>query len=279
MIRVRKPRKGVTLVELLVAIVMLAVIGAAATRLLVAQAKFFDKQGAAKAARNVSRASLNRIANDLRMIDAEGGVAALASDSITVRVPFVFGLVCGTNSGKTTVSLMPVDSVAYASGPVGGFAWRGTNGTYNYTTSGVSVVGADASQCTGANITTVTNGQMIGLQPAMAAGAVAGTPMFRYRLVTYKFASSGMVSGKTGLYRKVDGGSSEEVAGPFTSDSHFRFFTLNNSTSESAVPATLANVRGIELHLYGESENKPVGQTTAEQAKFVTAIFFRNRMS
>lgn len=271
-------RKGVTLVELLVTMVILAVVSVAFTRLLVEQTRYFDRQSAAKSARNVARASLNRIAVDLRMVDPSGGVVAASADSITVRVPFVFGVVCGTSGSWTTVSLLPVDSVLYAGMGIRGYAWRGNTGAYTYTETGFATNPGTGSDCTAAGITTVTNGKIVGIQPTIAAVAAA-TPVFLYRTVTYKFANSAIVSGKKGLYRTVVGSSTEEVAGPFRDDAHFQFFVVNSSASQTAAPATLSDLRGVELYLYGQSERTPVGRSSAEVAQMVTAIFFKNRMT
>jgi len=73
--------RGFTIIELLVGIVLFAIVGAAFTKLLTVQGRFFDRQGMGNAARNVSRASLNRVVSDFRMIEATGGVIAQASDA------------------------------------------------------------------------------------------------------------------------------------------------------------------------------------------------------
>src|SRR2546421_12822010 len=91
-------RRGFTLIELLVGIVIFAIVGTLFTKLLSVQGKFFDRQGMGNAARNVSRASLNRVVSDFRMIEATGGVVAATSTTLTIRIPFAIGVVCA-NSG------------------------------------------------------------------------------------------------------------------------------------------------------------------------------------
>ena len=58
---IRRARRGFTLIELIVGIVVFAIVGALFTKLLTVQGKFFDRQGMSNAARNVSRSSLNRM--------------------------------------------------------------------------------------------------------------------------------------------------------------------------------------------------------------------------
>src|SRR5438045_3885109 len=106
-------RRGFTLIELLVGIVIFAIVGTLFTRLLSIQGKFFDRQGMANAARNVSRSSLNRVISDFRMIEATGGVVAAAPTSLTIRVPYAIGVLCADANGGTHISLLPVDSTSY----------------------------------------------------------------------------------------------------------------------------------------------------------------------
>src|SRR5258706_7288345 len=90
----RRVRRGFTIIELLVGIVLFAIVGAAFTKLLTVQGRFFDRQGMGNAARNVSRASLNRVVSDFRMIEATGGVGAATSTSLTVRIPLAISGGC-----------------------------------------------------------------------------------------------------------------------------------------------------------------------------------------
>src|SRR5205807_7071181 len=98
----RRARRGFTLIELLVGIVIFAIVGALFTKLLTVQGKFFDRQGMGNAARNVSRASLNRIVSDFRMIEATGGIVAASPTSLTIRIPCAMGVRCADDGGRAT---------------------------------------------------------------------------------------------------------------------------------------------------------------------------------
>jgi hypothetical protein len=48
------------------------------------------------------------------MIEANGGVMAASATSLTIRIPYAIGVVCGNNGAGTVLSLLPVDSTTYA---------------------------------------------------------------------------------------------------------------------------------------------------------------------
>jgi prepilin-type N-terminal cleavage/methylation domain-containing protein len=270
-------RAGFTLPELLVALVMTAIVGAAAMRLFVAQSRFFDTHIKQQSARAVSRSAVNSVLSDLRMVEAPNGVTAATTSSITLRVPYAFGVVCASTVGYTTVAFMPVDSLTLASAAVSGYAWRGSGGTYTLTESGVSTATGAAGTCTAASITPVTGGAVLNVSPAMPAGATAGTPVYLFQRVKYEFATSSQYSGRVGLFRTpIATGVAEEIAAPFDATAGFEFYDLTAGGSASTTVPTLANIRGIELVFNGQSEKPRFGKTTPETTKYRTAVFFMN---
>jgi prepilin-type N-terminal cleavage/methylation domain-containing protein len=286
-----RARRGFTLIELLVGIVLFAIIGTLCTRLITTQGRFFDRQGMGNAARNVSRASLNRVISDFRMIEATGGVVAASSTSLTLRIPFAIGVMCGTAAGATVtqLTLLPVDSTTYANatsvatGGVYGYAWRNfQSGAYQYQENGATEAVGDPTVCAAKNVTTVTNGKVVQVSPVLPPGAGLGTPVFLYQKIRYEFQASTAIPGKIGLYRTViapNGGlSSEELVAPFANTASWKFFVVNGgSVAQAAPPANLADIRGLELHLDGTSESIAATKSAPENAPFTTAVFFKNR--
>jgi prepilin-type N-terminal cleavage/methylation domain-containing protein len=276
-------RRGFTLIELLVGIVIFAIVGALCTKLLSVQGQFFDRQGMANAARNVSRASLNRVISDFRMIEANGGVVAASPTSLTIRIPFAIGVVCGDGNAATHLSLLPVDSMTYAKAGYYGYAWRNfQTGIYSYVENPSSEGAGDPGVCAQKNITTVPGGKVVAITPTAPAGTGLGTPVFLYAKVRYEFKASTAVPGRTGLYRTqiaANGGeSSEELVAPFASTAKWRFFVVGNiNDAQDNPPGQLSDIRGLELHLDGLSENIAPGRTSSESAPFTTAVFFKNR--
>lgn len=276
-------RRGFTLIEMIVGVVIFAIVGALFTKLLTVQGRFFDKQGNGNAARNVSRASLNRVVSDFRMIEATGGVIAASPTSLTIRVPFAIGVVCSSSNTTTAVSLLPVDSVIYNSPGFYGYAWRSaTTGVYTYVENpAAEEKNTGQNACLAAKITTLTNGRTTRIAP-LIAGSSLGTPVFLYRRIRYEFKASTAVPGKLGLYRSVifpnGSESTEELVAPFAATARYRFFVVgDNVNAHDAPPAPLSDMRGIQLHLDGMSETIIPGAQSAERAPFTTAVFFKNR--
>jgi len=288
-------RRGFTLVELLLSLIVTAIVGGALVRMVLSQARFMDQQEAWRGARSVARGGINRLVSDLRVVEAVRGVEAAAAggQDFTIRVPYAFGIMCRTAATVTTVSLLPVDSAMFAAPGYSGFAWRDTAGVYTYVPSTVlPVIPGTAADCTGAlptgfPITTLGSingsppGQVVNLGSAAALSPVppVGSLIFLYRRVRYEFKNSAMLPGRTGLWRTTldMGGTTEELAAPFASTARVKFYRLNSATSEMAVPAQLSEVRGLELVLDGMSERTPGGSSAPKTANVITSVFFENR--
>ncbi len=274
----RRLRRGFSLVELLITIVLVAIIGAAAGRMLVSQTRFYTRLKGQKDARSVTRNARNIMQTELAMTEAGGGVAGASNDSITIRMPFAWGVYCSSS----TFIRLPVDSSMYAMATLAGYAIKDTSatGVYTYTTTTTAPTAGTATNCTGLSpaLTAPTNAAYLTLSPAPSTPpAYAGSPVFLYQMVTYKFAASTLVPGKRGLYRIVGTGTAEEILAPFDTSAKFRYYNLYADTAQTTVP-TLANIRGIELQLDAQSPYRASNQANPEAVSIKTAIFFRNRI-
>jgi prepilin-type N-terminal cleavage/methylation domain-containing protein len=284
----RRVRRGFTLIEILVGIVLFAIVGALFTNLMTTQGRFYDKQGMGNAARNVSRASLNRVISDFRMIETTGGVVAATPTQLTLRIPFAIGVMCANAGVGTQLSLLPVDSTTYANAGFYGYAWRNfQTGAYSYVQSPASEANSTLTTCADKGVTTIPGGRTVVVAPALPTGvgqAGLGTPVFLYSLIRYEFLPSTAIPGKVGLYRTniaPNGAvSSEELVAPFASTASWKFFVANGgSVAQAAAPATLSSIVGLELHLDGLSESIAATKVAPESAPFTTAVFFKNRIN
>lgn len=266
-------RRGLSLVEVLIAIVLLGIVGAGITRLLQSQMRFFSRSTNSRDARAVTRNALNIVTGEMRMIEPRGIVAATA-DSITVRVPYATGVHCTAS----IVTFAPVDSLVWAQAVYAGFAYRDTlaGSVTTYVASGGSSPSAAlGTACTLAGMTPVPGGRVLTLAPALPI-STQGAPVLLYQLVTYKFAESTLVPGRTALWRRVAGGANEEVAVPFGARTRFRFYEDGETDADDAVPSPLSDMTGIEMVLIGESERISPGTGAPETVTTRVPLLFRN---
>ena len=290
-------RRGMTLAEIMIALVLIGIVGAMFTKMLVAQGRFYNTQHGHRTARGVARAPMNVLLSELRMVQDRGGVDAAAADGkrIRLKVPYRFGVVCGHAGGATVASMLPVDSAVSAT--YAGWAWRAVDGTYAELTA-TAPQGADSlrdvtglpgeATCIDARIhkpviNTASGGTRTGrvleLRPA-TAGAPTISPVYLWQYVAYEFKASSAFPGRIGLYRiEADGTPAAkelELMAPFDTSARFRFFVPNVDTSQVAVPATLADVRGLDLVLNGAAGVTPSSGSAPAVSRVTTAVFFKN---
>lgn len=238
--RLASVRRAFTLIEILVSLALLGIIGLAFVRLITSQARFTEGQMALRNARTVSRNAMNILLTDIRMVEDYGGLVGAASDSVTVRVPVAFGLLCANTAGDATMQVLPVDSSMVELGYYAGWAYRdSTSGLFQYLDAGTPINLGDifgyhtatASNYLGVAATCSNNGtagippvQQPGIEPVSyttSTGAIrqsrvihvtdpatlltpnAGWPVFLYQQVTYRFQASSAYPGRIGLFRKV----------------------------------------------------------------------------
>jgi prepilin-type N-terminal cleavage/methylation domain-containing protein len=104
----RTPRRaaprGFTLVEMTVAIVIAGILATTLFQLIRGQGLFVAFQSAREEMLQNSDGALQLMAGDLRAAAPQGLVSA-ADNSITVRVPRMWGISCSTASGSTTIDI------------------------------------------------------------------------------------------------------------------------------------------------------------------------------
>ena len=285
-------RAGFSLIEIIVCVVILGILGAALTRLMLAQSRLYALQRAKRDARAVGRASMNLLFSDLRMVhdgaDAPGGVGLASPNSLSVKVPYAVGLVCGTQPSITIVSMFPLDSATRAMSKYAGYAWRSRlTRQYTYVPVGDTVGNAPITPSSSPTTCTTTakiksdtvSGRSWGtvdVKPqSVTAGTQPGAPVFFYQNVLYFFGNSTSYPGRVGLFRRIEGRTAEELSAPFDAGSRFKFFVRNIDTSTVTAPAVLDSLVGVSLVLTGSGPATMAGRA-AEKSKMETAVLFRN---
>ena len=276
-------RRGFTLAELVVGMVVLGVLGAALTRLYLSQSRFYDLQGELRRARLVSRMAINAALSDLRMVEATGGLVSATPTQVTMRVPYAIGVVCANTAAQTTLSLWPIDSTVYATAGFSGYGWRDSLGNITYVEAGTSVSNDNASLCVAANVVTMPGGKVVAVRPPLPATlptvTAIGTPVFLIQRLTYEFKPSAALPGRTALWRTIFAtGQADELVAPFDPTAKFRFLVAGSDTAQAGPPTPLSDTRGLELGLTSQSDRAPEGATAPRQAQVVTAVYFNNQL-
>lgn len=269
--------RGFTLIEVMIGMVVLAILGTALTQMLLSDSRFVNRQEAMLDARQAARAAMNIMTVELRLV-GDSGVVAVSADSVTVNVPYAFGMACQTAAGLTTASLMPADSVMYASSVADGLAWRDAGGTYT-PVGGVTVSSSsNTAACTADSIRIIPGGQLVDIAGIPGGQRPpSGSLFYLYQTVTYRFAPSSDLPGRVALWRRA-AAADEELVAPFSASAGFGCLTGPNLQVEACPPAGgLTAVRGLELQLVGESTVTPSGMSSPATFDLVTQVPFINR--
>ncbi|MDB4892463.1 MAG: hypothetical protein JWL61_4318 [Gemmatimonadetes bacterium] len=292
-------RRGFTILEIITALVIIAIIGLAMTKLVLGQTRSFQYDNGARRARAAARSAMNILITDLRMTQDNGGVSSVDVTNnrrVTVRVPTVFGFVCELTGTGIVASLVATDSFQLATSKYGGFAVRDSvTGIYAYSSAmaGDTIRTAAAARCHGAPAnqyadTTRIAGRVGGvyvMSPAPPGITAVGSPVFVWQTVSYEFKSSTIYAGRLGLYRTVTGrggtdSTSDELIAPFAATARFSYYTINPyGTRDSALvaaPGNLNNIRGFRIFLPAESSDTMPTRNTPQSSTVSTAVFFKN---
>lgn len=256
---------------------VLAILGTVLTRLLIDDSRFVSRQDAMMSARQAARAALNTMVDELRMV-SDGGLIAASTDSVRVRVPYVFGMACNSVSGDLIVSLTPPDSLMYANASPDGLARR--SGTSYVFVSGISVSpSSDMAACSSDSIRVVPGGTLVEIAGvSLPQMPTPGTLVYLYQNVTYRFDTSSDLPGRIGLWRRAGADPAEELVAPFDTLAGFHCLVGPDLQDMNCPPpGGLPAVRGLELRLVGASEHTPRGDTSPQTFDVATRVTFLNK--
>lgn len=295
----RRLRRAFSLVEVVTALTILAIIGVALTKMILTQTRSFQQDNAGRRARTTSRSAMNIMTTDLRMTQDVGGVDSVDTVNnrwVDVKVPVAFGIVCEVNAGSLVIGLVAVDSFHVASSKYGGYAVRDrTTSSYTYTHAGASdaVQVVPTTRCSNAGIYADTafiggrQGTVVSVTPGPVSPpvAVVGDPAFVWQHVRYQFDSSAFYPSpkRWGLWRRIRGRANtdslrEELIAPFDSTARFSYYTNPPAYRDTAlkVAPAVGTIRGFQIYLPGQSPDTVPGRSSPHRSNATTAVFFKN---
>jgi len=273
-------RRGFSLAELIVALVIAGIVGIALSRLVINQARFVGAQDGMMRARSSARAALSVLSYELRQVTF-GGVAAASRDSIDIRVPYAFGVVCGYTAGLTALSLIPPDSAAYAAGATttSGYAYMNAVDLWTFIEPAARSNGSTAL-CASATPPVVVLTSPSGLSWGVyvpGTAAPVGATVYLYQKIRYAFGPSTQLPGRRALWRTtLTNGVREELVAPFDTSAQFNFLVGTMLAASTTVPASLDSIFGVRLRLDAQSETPPQGRTAPLLFRMTSDVIFRN---
>ena len=288
-----RSRRGFSLVEIITALTILAVIGAAMTRMMLSQTRNFQYDSGGRRSRTAARSAMNIMITDLRMTQDNGGVSYLDATNhrrVDVRVPVAFGVVCEVTGSSVAMAITPVDSFQLARIKFGGYAVRdAVTGIYSYVAGG-ALSSTDPGRCRSSGVKiyadTVTmggrDGDVVEVTGTPPAGTGVGSMAMLWQTVRYSFDSSKVYPNRAGLFRIVSNAASadtNELIAPFSWTARFSYFTnpaQAKDTATKSVPADLNTVRGLKILLAAEAADTVPGYTGPRKSPLTTAVFFKN---
>lgn len=278
-------RRGMTLVELLIAMVVAAIIGTSLVALLISQSRFSERLTAERDARTAARTPVALLGAELRMVDPEWGIESATTELVVLRIPYALGVYCGSSGSNYIVQLLPTDATLFSAPGHAGYAIRGTGGLFTWYAE-ATLAGSNAtSACTNAvpAVDLLQGASLVSLaQPATPpTEPIPGTPVILARRIEYSYGASA-TTGHRSLFRRVLGvdATPQEIGGPYTDATRasFSFFLRAAPTVATATtPADLTTIVGLNVGLPGRAERNPQMATQTVSSNLSTAFYFTNR--
>lgn len=283
---IRPVPSGFTLIELLVAMVLGVLLAGVVLRILSAQSRFVDYQEARGEVQENTRSVRELIVGELRSVPPSG-IEAAGLNSLTVRVPRVWGVVCeATATGAYLVvpsGLGTSYSVGAASRLPGLAVEAGGGGSGDWTTweitgieggSGASVACTDAA-AGAAEVKRLALTPTVPSPPPLTSGDAA----YLYDRITY---ATGTTSTASGLWirRRIGSDDFQALTGPIASGSaeqiglRFRYHSATAPLTPAAVTADPSQVRSVDVIVHSLSRGRFAGQPQAELDS--TSVFPRS---
>lgn len=277
--RVLRHRSGSSLVELLIAVVLLGIIGGVASSALMQQGRVRTRIVRRLVAEAQLREAVAPVLADLGAASPGGGDVPLAQASdtgIALRIPTGEGVACDIDPADSmTVRVLILSAMRGRSIAVGDSAWRFQDGAW--IAAPVQQVAGDAS---GGVCTSQAPGSAAVLRITLggATAPQAGAPVRFTRRVRYSFYRAGDGGTYLGLREWSDAmgafAGQQPVAGPLSrSGTAFRFLdSIGQPADLAQLPVGALGMVALEVTAPGVS-----GDETAAPPMLRTSVALRNR--
>jgi prepilin-type N-terminal cleavage/methylation domain-containing protein len=252
-------RRGFTLVELLVALVLLGLVSAAIYRVLVNNQRIYQAQTQRIDLQQNIRAAVTLLPSELRELDAaDGDIVAMTATSLTVRgtrqlaficaVPVVGVPVGGVAPVTMTIRADPFYNVRdFATATDSIFVYyegdQGTIADDGWVRGRITAI-ANVNCTDGAAGRQLVTSLVFGLNQIAATGRLQnGSPVRGYEPVTYSVYQAADGRWYLGYQSLSGGGVRQPLIGPLLGANGVAFDYLDVNSAVTAVPAQVAQIR------------------------------------
>ena len=287
-------RRGFTLIELMIALLLLGIVATGIYRVLVSNQQIYLAQTQRIDLQQNIRAALTLLPADFREIDAaDGDILKMAGTSITIRARRSLAFICnppvlggGLGGITMTVRQQPFfgSRVPFDTSYEGLWIYYEGNPTTRTDDSWVraDIKSIQSQNCPGAPISDGAPGYQITLDPFLqggqlnVAGAITnGAPVYSYRQTTYSLYQSGTDS-RWYLGLKDTSNAIQPIIGPLIGSNglEFRYYDVNGNTVTDSSRVAL-----IEIRLRAQTQAQVRSASTGlgyQMDSVVTSVALRN---
>lgn len=279
-------RAGFTLIELLVALVIGGVVVGSIFQMISGQGRFVGLQSAREEVQQNSRAALELIGSELRTVPGGDALVYASHDSLTLRAPRIWGVICAVSASGTLDLLFPaVAGANYAVNTGTGVVVRMGSGGSELWTDAVRVhaIGSGSGECAGLPVEPGTERRSLTLTSHPQSGGAAaevGDVAYLYDEVTYRTGTSVGVPGHW-IQRRIGDSGNQPMAGPIRPDGEGLRFEYYSAASPSPLPTPISDAAGrrsvARIQVMIESIGRHGGTEDVVKADTVM-VSLRNRL-
>lgn len=259
-------------------------------QLLAGQGRFVEMQSGREEVQQNTRAALELIGSELRTLPSGDALVRAAADSVTIRAPRTWGVVCAIiDPTSIDIAVPAIDGSSYSVNTGTGVVANLRSAAAPVWTEPVSVttIGPAATTCNGSTLPANVARRSLTLSATPQNGGTGvsiGNKIYLYDQVTYRTGTSASVPGLWIQRRLGDGAgsSNQPMAGPVQGGGDGLVFSYFSDASATPLPvpiadaATRAEVNRVMVVVEAISRNQSGG--TPEVKADTVVISLRNRV-